>query len=215
MIVHDVQQGSPEWLALRRGRITASSAARLLTPTGKPSSSMDDEVGRVVAELMGLQDPEYTQPTEWMQRGIDLEGEAADAFSLITDYEWKSVGFVTNTAFDYAGCSPDRIVYGIIPYLRARDPQFAPLEIKCPKPSTHLRWLANAGNVPAEYRAQLAMQMVLCAAERGWFMSYCPGAEPVLISVHWDDYTDAMSEALDDFARRVDTMTAKLKENSE
>jgi len=203
MIVHGVKQGSPEWLALRRGRVTASSAARLLTPTGKPSSSMDDEVGRVVAELMGLQDPEYTQPTEWMQRGIDLEAEAVDAFSLITDYEAEPIGFVTNTAFDYAGCSPDRMV------------KADPLEIKCPKPSTHLRWLANAGNVPAEYRAQLAMQMVLCAAERGWFMSYCPGAEPVLISVHWDDYTDAMSEALDDFARRVDTMTAKLKENSE
>ena len=164
---------------------------------------MDDEVGRVVAELMGLQDPEYTQPTEWMQRGIDLEAEAVDAFSLITDYEAEPIGFVTNTAFDYAGCSPDRMV------------KADPLEIKCPKPSTHLRWLANAGNVPAEYRAQLAMQMVLCAAERGWFMSYCPGAEPVLISVHWDDYTDAMSEALDDFARRVDTMTEKLKENSE
>jgi putative phage-type endonuclease len=203
MIVHDVQQGSPEWLELRRGRVTASSASRLLTPTGKLSSSMDDEVGRVVAELMELQDPEYTQPTEWMQRGIDLEAEAVDAFSLITDYESEPIGFVTNTAFDYAGCSPDRMV------------KADPLEIKCPKPSTHLRWLANAGNVPAEYRAQLAMQMVLCAAERGWFMSYCPGAKPVLISVHWDDYTDAMSEALDDFARRVDTMTAKLKENSE
>lgn len=208
MIVHDVQQGSPEWLALRRGRITASSAARLLTPTGKLSSGMDDEVGRVVAELMELQDPEYTQPTEWMQRGIDLEGEAADAFSLITDYEWESVGFVTNTAFDYAGCSPDRIV-------RACDPQFAPLEIKCPKPSTHLRWLADPSAVPQEYRAQLAMQMVLCAADQGWFMSYCPGLPPLIMPVPWDEYTDSMEQALLEFARRVDTMTAKLKEKSE
>jgi hypothetical protein len=208
MIVHDVQQGSPEWLELRRGRVTASSASRLLTPTGKLSSSIDDEVGRVVAERMGLQDPEYINTTGWMQRGIDLEGEAADAFSLITDYEWESVGFVTNNAFDYAGCSPDRLI-----------DKREPLEIKCPKPSTHLRWLANPADrgyvVPAEYRAQLAMQMVLCAAERGWFMSYCPGAHPLLISIRWDGYTDAMSEALDDFANRVDFMFRKLKGEAE
>jgi len=200
MIVHDVQQGGAAWLELRRGLVTASSASRLLTPTGKVSSTMDDEVGRVVAEQMGLQDPEYIDTTGWMQRGIDLEAEAADAFSLITDYEAESVGFVTNDAFAYAGCSPDRLII-----------RREPLEIKCPKPSTHLRWLANDGFVPAEYRAQLAMQMVLCAAERGWFMSYCPGAAPIIIQVDWDAYTDAMGEALLDFSQRVEEMTAKLK----
>lgn len=203
MIVHDVQQGSPEWLELRRGRVTASSASRLLTPTGKLSSSMDDEVGRAVAEQMGLQDPEYIDTTGWMQRGIDLEAEAAYAFSLITDYELESVGFVTNSAFNHAGCSPDRIV-------RACDP----LEIKCPKPSTHLRWLADFLVVPAEYRAQLAMQMVLCAADQGWFMSYCPGLTPLIMPVPWDQYTDAMEEALLEFDRRVDKLTAKLKGDS-
>ena len=36
---HDIEQGSDDWLAMRRGVITASIMSQLITATGRPASN--------------------------------------------------------------------------------------------------------------------------------------------------------------------------------
>ncbi|HEX7261124.1 MAG TPA: YqaJ viral recombinase family protein [Luteolibacter sp.] len=45
-------QGSEEWLRIRKGRITASSADKILTPTGKDSAQRIDYIFELVGECL-------------------------------------------------------------------------------------------------------------------------------------------------------------------
>lgn len=194
MIVHDCQQGTQEWFDVRRGVFSASIASKLLTPTGKLSVSRFDEEARLVAERLGLQNPEAPFSTEWMDRGVGMEAEARDWFQFVNGSSVDVVGFVTSSAMPWIGCSPDAIC-GVN----------EPVELKCPKPSTHLRWLI-ANELPKEHIQQVHFQMVVCGAGRGWFMSYCPPLRPLIVEVPWDEYTEAMSAAIDTLISELDQL---------
>jgi hypothetical protein len=72
------------------------------------------------------------------------------------------VGFVLHPIFDYAGASPDSLVG-----------EDGGLEIKCPKTSTHLKWMM-AGEVPEEHQGQMYWNMLCCEREWWDFVSYDP-----------------------------------------
>ena len=83
------------------------------------------------------------------------------------------------------------------------------LEIKCPKPSTHVYWFL-AGELPDKHRPQCHAALLL--AERDWldFVSYCPGFPALLLRVVPDDYTDKVAAALAAMAPsniRIDVVT--------
>ena len=52
MIILDHEQGSPEWLAARLGKPSASMFSKLITATGKPSSSADGYINQLIAERL-------------------------------------------------------------------------------------------------------------------------------------------------------------------
>ena len=52
MIILDHEQGSEEWLAARLGKPSASSFSKLITQTGKPSSSADGYINELIAERL-------------------------------------------------------------------------------------------------------------------------------------------------------------------
>lgn len=184
MKIHDVEQRTPEWDALRAGRLTASMASKLVTPTGKASVQYKGEIARIIAERMGLQDPEFIKPTYWMERGIDMEEEARKWFELETNFDTVPVGFITDDS-DYIGASPDALIGMKVP-----------LELKVPKPSTHIRWLLERG-VPKDHIAQVHFQMVLCESDVAWFASYCPDVRPLIVKVEWSKYTDLMKDKIE------------------
>ena len=130
---HDLEQRSPEWFDLRRGLLTASKANKLVTPGGKVSTQWRGEIGRLVAESMGLQPPEEENGfmSADMQHGIDLEPEAVRAFEFITGLTAEPCGFVKRGLLGY---SPDALTN-----------QWTPLQVKCPKPSTHIEWMLQGG----------------------------------------------------------------------
>lgn len=196
MIVHDVIQGSPEWYTVRRGVFSASLASKLLTPTGRLSTQYKGEIGRIIAERMGWQEPEPPVQTVWMSRGIDMEAEARTAFTLITGHAVQQVGFITDSS-GLVGASPDGLT-----------DLHEPCEFKCPKPSTHVRWLLD-GSLPDDHKQQVHFQMVICGAERGWFMSYSPPCAPLLLPVQWDEYTSAMADAINTY---INDLIAALKQ---
>jgi putative phage-type endonuclease len=160
----DIQQGTDEWLALRRGVITASTIGKLLTPTGK--AAKNDSARTQLLQLLAERitgESEASFYNDDMARGHLLEPLARDLYA--SSYApVQECGFITMD-FDGAtiGYSPDGLVgdNGLI-------------EIKAPRPKGHLRSLLS-GEVPAEYLPQV--QTGLAVTGRRWcdFISYAPG----------------------------------------
>jgi hypothetical protein len=191
MIIHDVlEQGTEEWLDVRRGKFTASIASKLLTPTGKVSTQFKGEMGRIIAETLNLQPPEPHVETYWMERGTALEEEARRWFTVDTGLDVIEVGFIESDSH-LVGFSPDGII--MLPDEVAEI--MSPLELKVPKPSTHVKWLIN-GVLPPEHAGQVHFSMAVSGAPFGYFMSYNPDLQPLIVRVERDDYTDKMVNAI-------------------
>jgi hypothetical protein len=204
MIIHQVEQRSEEWFAIRAGKITASVASKLVTPTGKRSVQYRGEIARVIAEARGLQEPELLKPTYWMERGVDMEDEARAWFEVETGLATEVVGFIESDDH-LSGFSPDCITaQGTIA-----------VELKCPKPSTHIQWLMD-GILPKEHLGQCHFGMAITGARYTYFMSYCPEIEPLIIKLERDDYTqtmvDAIANYIDEFKSAYEKVTGESYE---
>lgn len=198
MNYHNVEQYSDEWWALRKGRFTASIASKIITPTGKKSTQYKGEIGRLIAEGQGWQEPEDIS-TAWMDRGSEMEEEARAWFSFEKSLDVMNGGIIT--VGDTLSSSPD----GLTGYM----PNPIPCEFKVPKPSTHIKWLLDGG-LPAEHRAQCHFHMIVAEAPHCWFMSYHPEMEPLLVKVERDDYTEALYSYLEDAIAELEDAKARI-----
>lgn len=155
MQIHDVEQNSPEWSALRAGMPTASNFKAIITSQGKPSTSLSAYAAQLAAEAFAGKPLEDWEGNQWTERGHELEVQARAMYSFMRDTEVTRVGFVTNHG---AGCSPDGLVGadGLV-------------EIKCLSPKHHVLALAyhqRTGRIPTDYVAQVMGQLFIC--ERTW-----------------------------------------------
>jgi exodeoxyribonuclease (lambda-induced) len=154
-----------------------------------------------VAEALDLQPAEFIPPTYWMERGINLEPEARGWFQVETGMPVRKAGFIEHES-GLAGISPDGYVDGAVDSklagLSSVDQKFVvlPVELKCPKPGTHIQWLM-AGGMPKKHLPQCHFQMVITGAPYMYFMSYHPTVEALLIKVERDEYTESLSIMLD------------------
>lgn len=155
-------QGSPEWHAIRCGRVTASRIADVIATTKSgPSASRANYMAELIAErLSGEAAPGFTNDA--MRWGTEKEPEARDAYAFQATGEVSEVGFVIHPRIDMSGASPDGLVGadGL-------------LEIKCPNTATHIETLTGQA-VPAKYLTQIQWQ--LACADRAWcdFVSFDP-----------------------------------------
>ena len=196
MIFLNVEQGTDEWHAARRGIPTASCAGKIITPkTGKLSATADKYIAELIAETIEPDDS-FTG-NEWTERGHLLEPEARAWYEFETGHTVTQTGIILRDD-GTAGVSPDGIIGddGL-------------LEIKCPKPSTHVRWFLD-GSLPDEHKPQCHAALHL--AERQWldFVSYCPGFDPMLIRVEPDEYTEKVAAALVAFTEKLDAAKARV-----
>jgi len=100
-----VEQGTDEWLDLRRGRITAS---RLADVCAKPTTKRYQQYRREkVLELLGHTHVE--ESPEWARHGRENEPRA------MRGYEWKygvdveHNVFLIHKEYDWLACSPDML----------------------------------------------------------------------------------------------------------
>lgn len=143
-IIHDCAQGSLEWFDLRKGRVTASNAWKLLEKGYKYATE---------------QKPVMT--TKAMERGKILESEALELYSRIKgDIEILTVGFVTNPKYPNAGASPDGVAGDKL------------IEVKCFGDNKHLA--VSKGDIPFEVMAQVQMQMMICELDECDLVLYNP-----------------------------------------
>ena len=152
--MENVIQGSPEWFALRVGRVTASRVADVIAKTKSGySASRATYMGELIAErLTGVSAPGFTNAA--MQHGTATEPLAREAYRAQTFDDVVEVGFVIHPRIAQAGASPDGLVgdEGLV-------------EIKAPNTSTHIDTLLS-GKVPAKYETQMLWQMA--ATGRAW-----------------------------------------------
>ena len=204
---HYIDQRTPEWDLLRAGKLTASVAKKIVTPTGKASTQYKAEIARIIAEMKGLQPPEFLKPTYWMERGVNLEPEALAWFEVETDLEVNPVGFVSSDN-DLVGASPDGMIFDFTD--RGGTDHWIPLELKCPKPSTHIQWFID-GVMPKEHIAQVHFQMALCNAPYAYFCSYNPEVAPLILKVEWSEYTDLMVKGIEQYTVEFYKSLAKIE----
>lgn len=152
MIIHDVQQNTPEWLALRLGIPTGSEASSLVTPTGRASEAGLKTYAIKLAneKYLGESSSNFTGNKD-TERGNMLEPPAASLYQLMNNVEIETVGFCTDDDKRY-GVSPDRLIIGCN----------AGVEIKCLDHQAHtaaLIYYSRNWKVPADRIAQLQMQL--------------------------------------------------------
>lgn len=197
-IRRDIVQGTPEWRAARIGRVTASEVHRLITPAKLDrSKSRDGYMHELAAErVLGAPCDESTDG--WRQRGIEMEAEARDWFSLVYE-DVEQVGFIEHDALA-VGCSPDGIVEG----------KFG-LECKCPAAKTHAGYVARAASLEEDYRLQPQLSLWLTGWPLWYLVSYCPGMRRVVREVRPDEacfrafdlWVPALCADVDELARML------------
>lgn len=198
MLVHNVEQGSPEWHACRLGIPTASAFDKIITAKGESSKQADGYANELLAEIMAGESLEGFEGTPWMNRGKELEAEAVQYYELQRDIETVKIGFVT-TDDRTAGCSPDRLVG-----------EDGLLEMKIPKPKNHVEYLLSP-KIDRDYYPQIQGQLFVTG--RAWvdIMSYHPKLPPVIVRVKRDpDYLFSMARYLSDFTKLMQEKRNKL-----
>lgn len=186
----DLLQGSEEWLAQRRGLVTASVVGDLITTkTMQPASNETSRglTALLVAErITGWTDPTFM--SDDMFRGIEDEPRARDIYSKHYAPVHETGLMIREHNGIQLGYSPDGLVGadGL-------------LEVKSRRPKIHLAHIL-ADQVPAENMAQC--QAGLLVSGRAWldYISYAAGMPMWVKRVYPDQrWFDAILAAVETF----------------
>jgi predicted phage-related endonuclease len=200
-----VEQGSEEWMALRRGIVTASVVGKLLTPTLKVA---DNDTSRaltatLVAErITGVTEDTYANAD--MMRGVMCEPIARDIYSG-HHQQAEETGFMRFDGDGWTlGFSPDGVV-GIDGLL----------EVKSPRAKTHVQTIL-ADKVPYHYLAQC--QSGLLVSGRKW-LDFCSfhGGLPLFVKRVYPDpeWFEAITAACIQFEANAARMIADYEAKAE
>jgi putative phage-type endonuclease len=169
-------QGSPEWLAIRCGKVTASRIADVCarTKSGYGASRGNYMAELLVERLTGHPAPAFINDA--MRWGTEQEPNARAAYEFHCETDVMQVGFVHHPSLPMCGASPDGYVQdaGLV-------------EIKCPNTATHLETLLGEP-IADKYVKQMQWQMA--CTERAW--------------CDWVSFDPRMPPAMQLFVRRVE-----------
>lgn len=198
MIILDHEQGTDEWKSSRLGRPTASNFSNIVTTTGYPSKQQKKYMYKLAGEKVSGNSEDIFQNSA-MLRGIELEPEARDFYSIVKGVDVKQVGLCLDDNEQF-GASPDGLVGddGL-------------LEIKCPTMPVHVEYLLN-NSLPTAYFQQVQGQMLVTGRKWCDFLSYSSGIRPLLIRVDRDeDFIKKLHIELIVFCKQLDEVINKIK----
>lgn len=195
-MVYNMEQGTEEWLDIKRGKFSASNFSKLFM--SETTQGYNDIINQIVFERVTGKSPEF-YVNEYMARGTELESEARLDYEFVTGNKVKQVGFIELN--EWVGVSPDGLI--------GKDGM---LEIKCPKYSTLISQKLSQ-KVPKDYYWQMQGQMYV--ADRKWvdYYVYHPDLEPLLIRVERNEKDiEELRQKLDKAIESVIERINKLKE---
>lgn len=194
-----LEQGSEEWLAARRGIVTASVVGKLITPrTIKPANNDESRAltTLLAAErITGWSDPVYVNDD--MMRGT-LDEPVARAKYAEHYAPVHEIGFMVREEEGWRlGYSPDGLVgeQGLI-------------EIKSRRQKKHLQTIL-ADEVPIENMAQIQAGLLVSGREWCDYVSFCGGMPLYVKRVERDDrWVKAIRDAVEQFEQTAADMVA-------
>lgn len=201
MIIHDVEQGSPEWFAVRAGLPTASSFDKIITAGGDRSKQSSDYMDMLIAEFITKENCATFKGTRDTERGKELEPEAVESYELTFNTTLRKVGFITNDAATM-GCSPDRL-----------EGEEKGVEFKVPAGGTMI-YYARTGKLADEYRVQVQGSMLVTGLRQWHIRAWHPKMSHIDIEVERDTgFIMKMSQLINEFneekQRRIVGLRAK------
>jgi putative phage-type endonuclease len=199
-----IEQGTPEWFALRLGKVTASRITDVLAKvkTGEAVTREDYRTELVVQRLTNKPSETFTNPA--MEWGTLQEPMARITYEAHTSVFVEQVSFVEHPTIEWFGCSPDGLVG-----------EDGLLEIKCPSSKNHIKYLLG-GKPPAKYVPQMQCQMAVTGRKWCDFVSYDPrlpeDLQLFVVRLERDvSFIMSMEEEVDKFLKEVNVMVNKLK----
>lgn len=198
MEVLTFEQGSPEWFAARAGIPTSSEFATVMAKGrgGGESKTRRTYLLKLAGERL-TDEPMDSYSNHHMERGKEMEGEARDLYSFMSNEDPELVGFIRNGP---KGCSPDALIGGD-----------GMLELKTKLPHLLIDLLLKDAP-PPEHKAQCQGQ--LWVAEREWvdLAVYWPRLPLFVKRAHRDEaYIKTLSEAVDKFNDELDAMVERIR----
>ena len=162
MKIHTMEQLTPEWFAVRIGKLTATKFPTMAN--GKPET-IETLCLKLAAERITGQSCGDDYTNDAMTNGTDVEPLAREAYETTRFVHVNQVGFLELDEF--VGVSPDGLI-----------DEEGGVEIKCPMAHTHLKYLTAGGEAWTAYRWQV--QGALWVSGRTWwdFVSFNPAFPP-------------------------------------
>jgi len=201
---HD--QGTPEWLQDRAGRVTGSMASALYAKikTGEAAARADYRTSLAIERLSGMPEEQgYISPE--MAWGTAQEPFARMAFESETGISVVESGFAYSPDI-MVGCSVDGFIRGDTLGL---------IESKSPKTKTHIRYMMEK-RVPPAYIPQITHNCWVTGAEFAHFISFDPrivGLELFHVEIKAKDLAiEEHEKIVMEFLTEVDTLVQKLNE---
>lgn len=146
MKIIEIDQGTDEWLNLRKGKITGSKLKDIVVIRG---NSEKDGFYKLLADKLAI-DEAYEDP---MERGHRLEDDALQMFGDVTGKKVAKSGFWISDENENMACSPDGIVVSGKTITEA-------IEIKCLSAGKHLEaWFTK--EIPDEYKYQVLQYFIV------------------------------------------------------
>jgi len=201
IVIDEYEQLSEDWFKERLGNPGASNFGKIISNAkGQPSKQATDYMYELAAEMLsGFSQESHT--SEWMLRGNVLEQEARDFFEFRMDMTISQCALIYPDEKKMYHCSPDGLTE-----------DGGGLEIKCPKPKTHIKYLLDDKFPKAEYNAQVQGSLMVSGLSHWYFMSYCPGLNPFIKRITPDaDYIAKLKTELDKFCANLAATIMKLK----
>lgn len=153
MIIHDVEQGTQEWLDLRLGKITASEFHTLM---GDSSTKKTLLLKKAAERITGKASDSDRFSNIHTERGHEKEDDARQLYAVLNMVDVDEVGFIEYNK--NLGCSPDGLVG-----------DDGGVEIKCKDNHTHL-FAVMKNYVEPSHKTQCQFNMMV--SNRKWW-DYC------------------------------------------
>ncbi len=168
MVKHkDIVQGSTEWFDLKLKYPLTASEAQAIGSQGKGLETLCwDKMAEKESSA-----PRDSFTNKHLERGVELEPQAREIYSLETGNEVEIVGFITDESISkVGGASPDSLVN-----------EDGLLEIKCYEDKKYFRAMKKGLEIESAYLWQMQMQMLFTGRKWCDFAVYNPNFKKSLL----------------------------------
>jgi len=177
----NLEQRSPEWFALRAGRVGSSDAKSItgkLRSGGEPAARRDLRT-RLALSTFGITIAENTYTNADMERGIAAEKIIISHVEVLRGEPITSVGYITHDDLP-VGASPDGLI--------GSGPGSGIIEAKAPRSAIQIALWSHAddrdsggiGAVPARHHQQLLHLLWVTERDYVVYASWCEDMVPEL-----------------------------------